>query len=171
MPSANRYEAFWGNLEWRSLREYGGKPLLVEGHDFRHTFVTANCAYTRDILVKLHGFDPYFANNGEDYDLCWRAADAGARLLYVPSAVIYAHCVDTVQGIAKKSFRNGISSCKLQKRYGSRFNFDPNIYRMLGGNVKGLLTGKEDADLNVLELVCHLGGKYYGSAKFHVLNF
>lgn len=49
-------------------------------------------------------------------------------------------------------------------------NFDPNIYRFLGHNIVGFFKHEKDAGLNVLELVCHLAGKYYGSFKVHVIN-
>lgn len=41
---------------------------------------------------------------------------------------------------------------------------------MLGRNIVGILRREKDAGLNVLELTCHLAGKYYGSIKAHVIN-
>ena len=90
--------------------------------------------------------------------------------MYVPEVKIYAHNVTTVQGVAKKSFRNGVSSSKIQKRYGGRVNFDKNIYKMLFQNIKGLFHKKQDAGLNLIELTSHLAGKYYGSFKVRVIN-
>ncbi len=133
-------------------------------------FVTANCAYKRKLLYKIKGFSNFFANNAEDVDLCWRALDAGAKLKYDPSVVIYAHNVTTLRGIAQKSFRNGVSSSKLQKVYGGKVNYDPDIYKMLASNLKGVFTGQKDAGLNCTELFCHLMGKYYGSIKVGVIN-
>lgn len=77
--------------------------------------MTANCAYKRSLLVKVKGFNNWFANNAEDVDLCWRAIKSGARLMYIPDVQIYAHNVTTINGVAKKSFRNGYSSSKLQR--------------------------------------------------------
>lgn len=90
--------------------------------------------------------------------------------MYDPSVIIYAHNVTTLKGIAKKSFRNGVSSSKLQKVYGGKFNYDPGIYKMLGKNIVGVLKREKDAGLNVVELASHLAGKYYGSVKAHVIN-
>ena len=142
----------------------------VKEKKLNDAFVTANCAYKRKLLYSIKGFNRFFANNAEDVDLCWRAIDKGARLVYVPDVIIYAHNVTTLKGIAQKSFRNGVSSSKLQKVYGSRFNYDPNIYRMLGRNILGLIKREKDAGLNCVELVCHLLGKYYGSFKVGVVN-
>ena len=169
-PPVNHVEEYWGNLAWKIIMQFGNEPYIVDKCLLNDAFVTANCAYKRSLLIKLKGFSNWFGNNAEDVDLCWRAIIMGAKLMYVPDVCIYAHNVTTRKGVAKKSFRNGLSSSKLQKKYGGKINFDPNIYRMLGSNIIGLLKHKKDADLNILELVCHLAGKYYGSMKVHVIN-
>ncbi len=169
-PPVNHIEAYWGNLAWNLIMNFGDEPYKVDKCTLNDAFVTANCAYKRKLLVKLRGFSNWFANNAEDVDLCWRAVKAGAKLMYIPDVQIYAHNVTTKKGVAQKSFRNGYSSSKLQKRYGSKVNFDPNIYRMLGHNIIGVFKGEKDADLNVLELTCHLAGKYYGSVMEQVIN-
>ena len=169
-PPINHIEEYWGNLAWKLIMNFGDEPYIVDRCKLNDAFVTANCAYKRSLLVKVKGFNNWFANNAEDVDLCWRAIKSGARLMYIPDVQIYAHNVTTINGVAKKSFRNGYSSSKLQKKYGSKVNFDPNIYKMLGRNVVGLLRREKDAGLNILELTCHLAGKYYGSIKAHVIN-
>lgn len=167
----NRYEDYWGRLAWTLLMSFDDNMKLIPNRrQLNDTFVTANCAYKRDLLVSLGGFDSFFANNAEDTDLCWRALEFGAKLLYDPTIIIYAHNVTSLSGIAKKSFRNGVSSSKLQKRYGGKVNCDPEIYKMLGKNLIGLATRQKDAELNVVELLCHLAGKYYGSLKVKVIN-
>lgn len=169
-PPINHIEEYWGNLAWKLIMNFGDEPYIVDRCTLNDAFVTANCAYKRSLLVKVKGFNNWFANNAEDVDLCWRAIKSGARLMYIPDVQIYAHNVTTINGVAKKSFRNGYSSSKLQKKYGSKVNFDPNIYKMLGRNIVGLLRREKDAGLNVLELTCHLAGKYYGSIRAHVIN-
>ena len=169
-PPINHIEEYWGNLAWKLIMNFGDEPYIVDRCTLNDAFVTADCAYKRSLLVKVKGFNNWFANNAEDVDLCWRAIKSGARLMYIPDVQIYAHNVTTINGVAKKSFRNGYSSSKLQKKYGSKVNFDPNIYKMLGRNIVGLLRREKDAGLNVLELTCHLAGKYYGSIRAHVIN-
>lgn len=169
-PPVNHIEAYWGNLAWKQIMHFGDVSYTVKECTLNDAFVTANCAYKKKLLLHLEGFSGWFGNNAEDVDLCWRAVKAGAKLMYIPDVCIYAHNVTTRSGVARKSFRNGYSSSKLQKVYGGRVNFDPGIYRMLGHNIMGIFTRKEDAGLNILELVCHLAGKYYGSIKVHVIN-
>lgn len=166
----NHIEEYWGNIAWKVLMSFGDDAYKVEKCTLNDAFVTANCAYKKELLIRLDGFNEWFANNAEDVDLSWRALKSGARLMYIPAVQIYAHNVTTVKGVAKKSFRNGVSSSKLQKIYGGKVNFDPNIYRFLGHNIVGFFKHEKDAGLNVLELVCHLAGKYYGSFKVHVIN-
>ena len=167
----NNIDRYWGELAWERLMAFGDEIIDIRARDIRTALVTANCAYSRELLGRLNGFDEWFGNNAEDIDLCWRAIDAGARLKYNPEARIYSHNVTTLKGVMKKSFRNGVSSSKLQKVYGSRINFDPSIYRMLGRTFGDLLTRKQDAFLNLVELFSHLNGKYYGSVKYGVINF
>lgn len=166
----NHYEEYWGNLAWNLIMSFPDEAYEVKEKKLNDSFVTANCAYKRRLLYRIKGFSSFFANNAEDVDLCWRAIESGAKLIYVPDVVIYAHNVTTLKGIAKKSFRNGVSSSKLQKKYGGRFNCDPGIYKMLLKNIVGLVKKETDAGLNCMELVCHLFGKYYGSLKVGVIN-
>lgn len=51
-------------------------------------FQTCNIAYPRALLERLGGFDEsYWEAAGEDTDLGWRAVEAGARVIYDPSAL------------------------------------------------------------------------------------
>ncbi len=169
-PFENEYERDWGTLAWTLLMNCPDEPYVVEKQTLNDAFVTANCAYRKELLDRLGGFDLWFANNAEDVDLSWRALQAGARLMYIPDAVIYAHNVTSLQGIRKKSFRNGVSSSKLQKRYGGVINYDVNIYKMLLANLKAIGKGNPDTKLNLNELAWHLLGKYCGSIRHGVIN-
>lgn len=167
----NRYEEFWGKLSLQIMMTYDDRPYYITEKTLNSAFITASCAYKRSLLVKLRGFNNFFGNNAEDIDLCWRAFDAGARLKYVPTARIIAHSPRNLKGICRKSFRNGISSSKLQKVYSTnRVSIDWNLYRALLSNIRGLFTGKPYSDLFVVEIVCHLCGKHYGSLKYGVIN-
>ena len=166
----NRYEAYWNKLAWSILMSFGDKPYMVEKRSLNDCFVTANCAYKKKLLYELNGFDKWFGNNAEDTDLSWRAFNMGAKLMYYPDAKIYAHGVKSLSGIRKKSFRNGVSSSKLQKRYGSFINYDVNIYKVLFSSIGRLIMQEKDAWLDVNELVFHLLGKYYGSLRCGIIN-
>ncbi|MCI9531532.1 MAG: glycosyltransferase [Lachnospiraceae bacterium] len=166
----NKYEDFWGTLSLRILMSYGDEPYYVERKTLNDAFITASCAYTRKLLYQLKGFNNWFANHAEDIDICWRALDAGAKLKYEPKARIKAHSPTDLAGIKRKSFRNGVSSSKLQKVYGSFFNYDLQIYKVLFQNLRDMMRGKKGAYLFVIETLWHLLGKYYGSMKFGLIN-
>lgn len=166
----NEYEAFWGMLSLRIIMSFGEEAYVVNRKTLNQGLITANCAYRKELLQKLKGFDEWFANHAEDIDLTWRALEYGARLTYVPSVRVKAHSPTSLEGIKEKSFRNGYASSKLRKRYGSFFNVDPAIYRELLKHMKGSLRGEQYANLYVLELLHFLKGKYYGSLKTGVIN-
>lgn len=166
----NKYEQFWNDLAWNILMSFGDQTYTIKEQTMNDAFVTANCAYRKSLLTALGGFDEWFGNNAEDIDLSWRALKAGANMMYIPEAVIYAHGVTTLKGIKKKSFRNGISSSKIQKRYGSRINYDGNVYKLWCKQIPGCIKGDSVSRLFFQELSWHLLGKYYGSIKYHVIN-
>lgn len=166
----NEYESYWNHLAWEVLMHFDEEPRPLTTHSIDSTIVTANCAYTKEALTRLGGFDNWFGNNAEDTDLSWRAIDAGMNAVYDPRPIVYAHGETTLQGIRKKAFRNGVSSSKLQKRYGGLVSFDSSIYRMLVDNLTGH-DKPETAKLNRNELIAHLLGKYYGAVRFRVINF
>jgi glycosyltransferase involved in cell wall biosynthesis len=75
-------------------------PLQSERHDlgpFSRTveiygptqhYETCNILYPRALLERLDGLDESYDKAGEDSDLGWRAADAGAELRWAPSALV-----------------------------------------------------------------------------------
>lgn len=50
-------------------------------------FITSNVAYRREVLLALGGFDEKL-QCCEDYDLAWRAMDAGYRVLHDPRPLV-----------------------------------------------------------------------------------
>jgi glycosyltransferase involved in cell wall biosynthesis len=77
-------------------RDLLGRPFartrLIDGPS--PWFATCNIAYPRALLERLGGFDERFAEAlGEDTDLGWRALEAGARVEFIPEAVVH-HAVE-----------------------------------------------------------------------------
>ena len=170
-PTDNIYEEFWGHLSLEEERSYGSQAYYITEKSMKTAFITASCAYRRELLIRLTGFSDYFANNAEDIDLCWRALDAGAKLKYEPRAKIIAHSPRDLKGICRKSFRNGVSSSKIQKVYSTkRVNISRKPYGALFVNLVGMLTGRRFARLYAVAILCKLTGKYYGSIKCGTIN-
>lgn len=63
------------------------RSLRIAGWTGRYE--TANIAYRRSLLEDLGGFDPALAGSGEDTDLGWRAAAAGAAGAFAADAVVF----------------------------------------------------------------------------------
>lgn len=62
--------------------------MNVEEHT--QNYPTCNMAYRRALLDRLGGFDESFPSAaGEDTDLAWRALELGARVRFVPDAVVH----------------------------------------------------------------------------------
>ena len=170
-PPANDVERFWGNLWLTVLMVFGDEEFVVENRDLRNSFVTANCAYKKSLLDDLGGFDEWFGNNAEDVDLMWRAFNLGAKLKYVPTAVVSAHSPTTMKGIRQKSYRNGVSSTKLQKKYGpKKGSFDGRVHKLFWRNFGRMLLFKKGSYMMTTELFYHIMGKWISSVKYGYRN-
>lgn len=170
LPPRTPIEAFWSKLYLSEILPYPDGPLEIDKRLFCGAFTTANCAYRKDLLVQLGGFDGWFGNNAEDIDLLWRAVAAGARLRYEPDIVISHPFPHTLKQMMSKNYRNGVSSSKIQKRYGRRFQMDTRLYRLLLRHMQGALRFRKDAHYHCVQLLAHLSGKYSGSLRFGLIN-
>jgi glycosyltransferase involved in cell wall biosynthesis len=166
----SRIESFWSHVMLQEILPYPAELCYIETRTMSGAFITANCAYRRKLLLELNGFDVWFANNAEDVDLLWRALEHGARLQYDPDVVVLHTFPDTLKGMMKKNFRNGVSSSKLQKRYGNWYNIDKYLYKTLGRHIIGVVRRDHEASLYCLQLSSHLMGKYWGSLKYGIIN-
>lgn len=165
----NACEGYWNHLAWEVIMRFGDEPSAIDARDLSHSVITASCAWRREALERLQGFDEWFGNNAEDIDLTWRALDAGCVLVYDPAVAVWADGALTPREVRRKAFRNGVSSSKLQKRYGGRVSCDPSIYRLLVANLRRQ-TGCDMPNLERQELIWHLLGKYAGSIRYGVVN-
>ena len=170
LPPHNKIESFWGKTFLNEIMPSPKTPTQIKHRVMNGAFVTANCAYRRKILLEVNGFDEWFGNQAEDVDLFWRAIDHNATLFFLPSVIVYHSFPDTLNGMMKKNFRNGMSSSRLQKRYGSKINFDKNLYKVLANNFCKLINIKLDGFYGCLQIISHLAGKIIGSVKFKVIN-
>ena len=97
--AANRVEGF--DAAWRFRQERN----VAEGWT-----VSANLGVRRAAFDGIGGFDAGFRHVGEDVDLCLRAADAGARLVYCPDAVVEHAAERTIPALVRRAFWQGWSS-------------------------------------------------------------
>lgn len=90
--------------------------LFQRGNDV--TFPSCNLGYEKRLFEAIGGFDPRFIT-AEDIDLNLRAVAAGARLLYLPDAVIYHHVRSTFVRFLYQAFWNGYGRKQLTEKHGS----------------------------------------------------
>lgn len=170
-PPVNEVEKFWGNLWLKIIMVFGDEEFVVGTKSLRNSFITANCAYKKSLLESLNGFDEWFGNNAEDVDLMWRAFDSGAKLKYIPAAIVSARSPTTMREMKHKSYRDGVSSTKLQKRYGpKRGSFDKNIHKMFWKSFGRILIFRKGAYMQSSELFYHILGKWVSSIKYRYRN-
>ena len=48
-----------------------------------------NCAFRRDALLAIGGFNPIFRRAGDDVDVCWRIQARGWRIGFAPAALVW----------------------------------------------------------------------------------
>ena len=168
----NEIERFWGHISLEVIMSFPDHDYTVTNRTLNDAFITANCSYRTDFLREIGGFDPWFGNNAEDVDLSWRALSHGAKLRYCPHAVVIAHSPQTIRGMCQKSFRNGVSSTKLQKVHsGEESSLDIELYRTLIRSIIGTFKMNKQDLLLSIELTCHIWGKISSSRKLHYRNW
>ena len=92
---------------------------------FDVSYPSANEAFRRSILEELGGFDTWFIT-AEDIDLNYRAVDAGYKITYNHSAIVYRRTKSTVYGFYKQAFWNGAGRKQLTMKHGNLWGkYDP----------------------------------------------
>lgn len=171
----NNIEAFSGKVFLNEIMKFPTQIIKPYQKFLPGSFITANCAYRKEALMEIGGFNEFFKNNGEDIDLFWRMIDKfPRRLLYNPSIIVYHNFPDTYIGLIKKYFQYGIASSKLAKFHLKTPRIDTIIYKKLWENFKDLISPsnslRKENFLHLIQLISHLLGKVYGSVIVRKLN-
>jgi glycosyltransferase involved in cell wall biosynthesis len=112
--------------------EYGNLErveLYLEGSDV--TFPSCNLGYRRSLFERLGGFDPRFIT-AEDIDLNLRAVRGGARIEYVPSALVAHRVRPNVARFLVQAFWNGYGRKQLTEKHGTLWG-NYRVRRLLSG--------------------------------------
>ena len=81
-----------------------------------------NMAIRRDALTEIGGFDPRFRTAGDDVDICWRLQDAGHRIGFNASAVVWHHRRCHVSSYFKQQYGYGKAEGLLERKWPDRYN-------------------------------------------------
>ena len=81
-----------------------------------------NFAVRRAALVAIGGFDPIFARAGDDVDVCWRLQEAGGRIAFAPSALVWHHHRTRLSAYWRQQVGYGEGEAWLRLRHPGRFS-------------------------------------------------
>ena len=171
----NNIETFSANVFLNEIMKFPKQIFKPLEKFLPGSFITANCAYRKEALIKVGGFNEFFKNNGEDIDLFWRMIDKfPGNLLYDPSIIVYHSFPDSYIKLAKKYFQYGIASSKLAKFHLKTPSIDLFVYKKLLKHFIKLMNplnshGKVDL-LYLIQLTSHILGKVYGSIIVKRIN-
>jgi glycosyltransferase involved in cell wall biosynthesis len=151
----------------------GSRPVVAKSLD--GALITANCAYRRDILQRVGGFDERFSNFGEDIDLMFRVLDLQAGTVqHTDDARVIADMPATLAATLIKWRQYGMASSHLHKYHYRGSTIDFGIYRhMFGLMWQAAHTSgdtRAEALVGSLQLASHIGGKLEGSVRLRTVN-
>ena len=95
-----------------------------------------NMAYWKSVLEEIGGFDPEFRKAGDDVDLCWRLIQAGHRVGFSPSALVWHHRRFTMQAYYRQ--QKGYGEAEAMLRFKHMQYFDPQGSARWKGVIYGL---------------------------------
>jgi mycofactocin system glycosyltransferase len=102
-----------------SALDMGPEPSAVDPTKSVRYVPSATLVVRMAALVAVGGFDPAL-RVGEDVDLMWRLADAGWRVRYEPSSVVFHEEPSTWASMLARRFRYGTSAGPLSARHPRR---------------------------------------------------
>jgi GT2 family glycosyltransferase/LmbE family N-acetylglucosaminyl deacetylase len=100
-----------------------GRPTQVMLNDqYAEHIPGCNMSFRKSALEDIGGFDPVFRVAADDVDICWRLMDAGYRIGFSPSAVVWHHGRSSVKGYWRQQVGYGISESILERKTPNKFN-------------------------------------------------
>jgi glycosyltransferase involved in cell wall biosynthesis len=102
------------------------RPLNHPGTPFYPSLLGTNSSFRTSALKGIGGFDETFAYLLDETDVCLRMVDAGWKLLYEPSALVYHQFAESHirsnDRIARTLFPSAVSKSYFIMRHGVRVN-------------------------------------------------
>jgi cellulose synthase/poly-beta-1,6-N-acetylglucosamine synthase-like glycosyltransferase len=98
--------------------EYEEKYARMAGAKSIDFVDTYSAAYRRDVFLKSGGFDEsILAASVEDQEFSFRLAEQGARLVFLPTAIVYHQHPATLAAYARRKFGIGYWKVKVHRRH------------------------------------------------------
>jgi GT2 family glycosyltransferase len=80
-----------------------------------------NCAFRRDALMAIGGFNPIYLRAGDDVDVCWRLQAKGWKIGYAPSALVWHHHRASVRAYWRQQVGYGEGETWLMRQHPRQF--------------------------------------------------
>jgi GT2 family glycosyltransferase len=89
-----------------------------------------NMAFWREAIEAIGGFDPIFRRAGDDVDVCWRLEQAGYKIGFSPSALVWHYRRSNVRAYLKQQDGYGEAEAMLVRKHPEYFNsFGGSLWR------------------------------------------
>jgi glycosyltransferase involved in cell wall biosynthesis len=100
----------------------GGPSHVMLDDRYAEHVPGCNMAFDRAALVAIGGFDVQFRQAGDDVDICWGFIDAGLKIGYAASALVWHRRRNTVSAYLRQQKGYGRSEAMLHFKHPERFN-------------------------------------------------
>ena len=80
-----------------------------------------NCAFRREALVAIGGFNPIFLRAGDDVDVCWRIQAEGWLVGFSPAALVWHRHRSTTRGYWRQQVGYGEGESWLAREHPEKF--------------------------------------------------
>jgi GT2 family glycosyltransferase len=81
-----------------------------------------NCAFRREALLAIGGFNPVFLRAGDDVDVCWRVQARGWRIGFAPAALVWHHHRASVRRYLRQQIGYGEGETWLMREHPDKFS-------------------------------------------------
>lgn len=81
-----------------------------------------NCAFRREALLAIRGFNPLFLRAGDDVDVCWRLQARGWNVGFAPAALVWHHHRSSVRAYLRQQIGYGEGETWLAREHPDKFN-------------------------------------------------
>jgi GT2 family glycosyltransferase len=120
-----------------------------------------NMIFHKSVLDALGGFDPLFNRAGDDVDLCWRLQQAGFKLGFSPSALVWHYRRSTVLAYLHQQEGYGEAEALLVRKH-------PEYFNSFGGSLwQGRIYSSSKAGVVLRRSIIYRGT--FGSGSFQTL--
>ncbi len=128
-----------------------------------------NGGFARQLAYDIGGFDEQILAGGTEIDFCFRAFDAGARLVYLEDAIIGYRIPSSARGLVARQLRRSRGNVYLGRRHGTRagtgraVDVFVNPWRLALGTVRLAVRGETAAHAVPSMLGRAIGTSFWGA--------